>query len=108
MVFTSGHLSGLPSTGKSKISSGGLYCSIGGRVPITKRLQFNAGFGQRGFSARRSTSQCADCKKADLDFDTGNYVRAGFSWLSFEGAEDTLCVVDLYIPNILTKPSNTR
>ncbi len=96
LVFTSGQLSGLPSNGKSKISSSSLYYSIGGRIPITKKLQFNANCGQRKFSARRSISNCSNCSKVDLDLDAGNYLRGGLSWLSLEGANNgTLGEFDL-------------
>jgi len=95
VIFTSGQLSGLPSTGKSKISSSGLYYSIGGRAPITKNLKFNAGIGQRKFSARRSIPQCTNCNEVDLDIDAGNYIRTGLSWLSFEATGSNIAAGEI-------------
>ncbi|TMM56637.1 hypothetical protein FEE95_09030 [Maribacter algarum] len=95
LVFTSGQLSGLPSNGKSKISSSGIYYSIGGRIPITKQLQFNANYGQRNFSAERSIPNCSNCNEVDLDLDAGNYIRAGLSWLTFKAANSILGEFDL-------------
>ena len=85
VVFTSGQLSGLPSTATSEIVSGGWYYSVGARAPLTKRLYLNANIGERRFSASRKIPSCSNCKKTEIDnLNAGSYLRGGFSWMTFE------------------------
>lgn len=88
VVFTSGQLSGLPSTATSRITSGGIYYSLGGRLPIVERLYLNASLGQRRFSASRGIPECSDCRKTDIELQAGTYIRGGLSWVSFKDTGD--------------------
>lgn len=93
VVYTSGQLSGLPSTATSKIVSGSWYYSIGARAPLTKRLYLNANVGERRFSASRKIPECTDCKKTEIDLEAGSYLRGGLSWMTFE--KETIGEFDL-------------
>ncbi len=93
VIYTSGQLSGLPTTAKSEIVSGSLYYSIGGRVPLTDRLYLNANVGERRYSASRKIPECTDCNKTEIDLKAGSYLRGGLSWMTFE--ETTVGELDL-------------
>ena len=93
VVYTSGQLSGLPSTATSEIVSGGWYYSVGARAPLMERLYVNANVGKRRFSASRTIPSCTNCSKTEVDLAAGNFVRGGLSWLTFE--ESAIGEVDL-------------
>lgn len=84
VIFTSGQLSGLPTTAKSEIVSGSFYYAIGGRAPLTERLYLNANVGKRNFSASRKIPECSNCNKTEIDLEAGSYLRGGLSWMTFE------------------------
>ena len=85
VVFTSGQLSGLPSTATSEIVSGGWHYAIGGRAPLTKQVYLNAHIGKRRFSASRTIPECTNCQKTEIDLEAGTFVRGGLSMMSFKG-----------------------
>lgn len=103
LVYTSGQLSGLPTSGKSEIISGGHYYSLGGRIPLTSQFNINAAIGKRRFSASRDITNCTNCKKTDIEIDAGNYVRTGLSWLSFGDDENAQGEVDLLYTHYFDK-----